>query len=61
MSDLQQGINQIIDAAGLRAAREIAYAEFKKTQAVGKLTKQLSKVTVRSGKARLMLRSGNLN
>ena len=45
MSDLQQGINQITDAASLRAAREIAYAEFKKTQAIGKLTKQLSKVT----------------
>ena len=45
MGDLQQGKNQITDAASLRAAREIAYAEFKKTQAVGKLTKQLSKVT----------------
>ena len=37
--------NKIVDAAGLRAAREIAYAEFKKTQAVGKLTKQLSKLS----------------
>ena len=45
MSDLQQGTNQISDAASLRAARETAYTEFKKTQAVGKLTKQLSKVT----------------
>ena len=45
MSDLQQGINQITDAASLRAARETAYTEFKKTQAVSKLTKQLSKVT----------------
>jgi [protein-PII] uridylyltransferase len=45
MSDLQQGKNQITDAANLRVAREIAYTEFKKTQAVGKLTKQLSKVT----------------
>jgi [protein-PII] uridylyltransferase len=45
MSDLQQGTNQITDAASLRAARETAYTEFKKTQAVGKLTKQLSKVT----------------
>ena len=45
MGDLQQGKNQITDAASLRAAREIAYAEFKKTQVVGKLTKQLSKVT----------------
>jgi [protein-PII] uridylyltransferase len=45
MSDLQQGTNQITNAASLRAARETAYTEFKKTQAVGKLTKQLSKVT----------------
>jgi len=42
----QSGIaSKIIDAASLRAARELAYAEFKKTQAVGKLTKQLSKFT----------------
>jgi [protein-PII] uridylyltransferase len=40
-----QSANQITDAAGLRAAREIAYAEFNKTQVVGKLTKQLSKLT----------------
>ncbi len=45
MSDLQQAPNKITDAASLRAAREIAYTEFKKTQAVGKLIKQLSKVT----------------
>ena len=45
MSDLQQGTNQITDAASLRTARDTAYTEFKKTQAVGKLTKQLSKVT----------------
>ena len=45
MSDLQQRTNQITDGASLRAAREIIYTEFKKTQAVGKLTKQLSKVT----------------
>jgi len=45
MSDLQQRTNQITNAASLRAARETAYTEFKKTQAVGKLTKQLSKVT----------------
>ena len=38
-----QAISTIQDAAGLRAARETAYAEFKKTQSVGKLTKQLSK------------------
>ena len=45
MGDLQQGTSQITSAARLRAARETAYTEFKKTQAVGKLTKQLSKVT----------------
>ena len=45
MSDSQQAPNKITDAASLRAAREIAYTEFKKTQAIGKLTKQLSKVT----------------
>ncbi len=45
MGDLQQGTNQITDGSSLRAAREIIYADFKKTQAVGKLTKQLSKVT----------------
>ena len=38
-------VNVITDAASLRAARETAYAEFKKTQAVGKLTRQLSKLT----------------
>jgi len=37
--------NKITDAASLRSAREIAYTEFKKTQAVVKLTKQLSKLT----------------
>jgi [protein-PII] uridylyltransferase len=37
--------NKITDASSLRSAREIAYTEFKKTQAVGKLTKQLSKLT----------------
>jgi len=40
-----QTANKITDAAGLRAARELAYTEFKNTQAVGKLTKQLSKFT----------------
>ena len=37
--------NDILDAKSLRTAREAAYAEFKKTQAVGKLTRQLSKLT----------------
>jgi [protein-PII] uridylyltransferase len=40
-----QAVSTIQDAAGLRAARETAYAEFKKTQSVGKLTKQLTKQT----------------
>ena len=35
----------MIDAASLRVAREIAYADFKKTQSVGKLTKQLTKLS----------------
>jgi [protein-PII] uridylyltransferase len=37
--------SSVVDAASLRAAREIAYDEFKKTQSVGKLTKQLSKLS----------------
>jgi len=37
--------SNIIDAKSLRSAREAAYAEFKQTQSVGKLTKQLSKLT----------------
>ncbi|WP_353431808.1 [protein-PII] uridylyltransferase [Polynucleobacter sp. MWH-UH23A] len=37
--------SKIMDAKSLRSARESAYAEFKQTQAVGKLTKQLSKFT----------------
>ena len=45
MSDLQQISNKITDAANLRAAREVAYTQFKKTQAVGKLTKQLCKLS----------------
>ncbi len=45
MGELEQIPNKITDAASLRAAREVAYTEFKKTQAVGKLTRQLSKVT----------------
>ncbi|WP_114662737.1 [protein-PII] uridylyltransferase [Polynucleobacter necessarius] len=38
-------VNTITDAVTLRAAREKAYIEFKSSQAVGKLTKQLSKLT----------------
>ena len=37
--------SEAMDVKGLHSARETAYAEFKKTQAVGKLTKQLSKLT----------------
>ena len=40
-----QAISAIQDAAGLKVARETAYAEFKKTQSVGKLTKQLTKLS----------------
>ena len=40
-----QAVSKIIDAASLRAAREITYDEFKRTQSVGKLTKQLSKLS----------------
>ena len=35
----------ITDAASLRAAREVAYDEFRKTQSVGRLTKQLTKMS----------------
>ena len=42
---MPQTIGDIKDAASLRAAREIAYGEFKKTQVIGKLTKQLSKLS----------------
>jgi len=37
--------SQITDVVSLRAARELAYAEFRKNQAVGKLTKQLCKLS----------------
>ena len=37
--------SEVLDVKSLHSARETAYAEFKKTQAVGKLTKQLSKLT----------------
>ena len=40
-----QAVSNVIDAASLRAAREIAYDEFRKTQSVGKLTKQLSNLS----------------
>jgi len=42
---MSQATGDIKDAASLRAAREIAYSEFKKTQAVGKLIKQLSRLS----------------
>jgi len=44
MSKLK-AVSNIIDAASLRAARELAYDEFRKTQAVGKLTKELTKLS----------------
>ena len=40
-----QAVSNVMDASSLRAAREIAYDEFRKTQSVGKLTKQLSKLS----------------
>ena len=40
-----QAAGNITDAASLRAAREVAYEEFRKTQSVGKLTKQLTKMS----------------
>ena len=40
---MQQAVKGITDTVSLRAAREIAYAEFRETQVVGKLIKQLSK------------------
>ncbi len=40
-----QAVSSIIDAASLRAAREVAYDQFRKTQSVGKLTKQLTKLS----------------
>lgn len=40
-----QAASNIIDAASLRAARELAYAEFQKNQSVGRLTKELTKLS----------------
>lgn len=40
-----QAARNITDVASLRAAREIVYDEFRKTQSVGKLTKRLSKLS----------------
>jgi [protein-PII] uridylyltransferase len=39
------GSNPIADIASLRAARELAYADFRENQVVGRLTKQLSKLS----------------
>lgn len=41
----RQAASNIIDAASLRAARELAYADFQKTQSVSKLTKELTKLS----------------
>jgi [protein-PII] uridylyltransferase len=38
-------IQPIADIASLRAARELAYADFREHQVVGRLTKQLSKLS----------------
>ena len=45
MPNATQSSSQIIDAKSLRTAREIAYAQFRENQSVGKLTKQLSKLS----------------
>ena len=37
--------SNITDAASLRAAREVTYDEFRKTQSVGRLTKQLTRMS----------------
>ncbi len=38
-------VNPMMDIASLRAAREVAYADFREHQVVGRLTKQLSKLS----------------
>ena len=44
MSD-RQAVSNIQDAVDLKAARQIAYEQFRKSQSVGRLTKQLSKLS----------------
>jgi [protein-PII] uridylyltransferase len=45
MSQSLSGSKPIADIASLRAARELAYADFREHQIVGRLTKQLSKLS----------------
>ncbi len=45
MSETLAGIKPISDIASLRAARELVYADFREHQVVGRLTKQLSKLS----------------
>ncbi len=45
MTQSPSGSKPIVDIASLRAARELAYADFREHQVVGRLTKQLSKLS----------------
>ena len=45
MTNAHASIKPIADPASLRAARELAYADFREHQVVGRLTKQLSKLS----------------
>ena len=45
MTIAHASIKPIADPASLRAARELAYADFREHQVVGRLTKQLSKLS----------------
>ena len=45
MSQSLSGSKPIVDIASLRAARELAYVDFREHQVVGRLTKQLSKLS----------------
>ena len=45
MSQSLSGSKTIVDIASLRAARELAYVDFREHQVVGRLTKQLSKLS----------------
>ena len=45
MGQTLAAIKPIADIASLRAARELVYADFREHQVVGRLTKQLSKLS----------------
>ena len=45
MTESSSSSQPISDIASLRAARELAYADFREHQVVGRLTKQLSKLS----------------